>query len=222
MLKSILALGLGALLVVACAAVAPPSTPQPLRVFASSATYPWLDRVYGCASASSAVVELSTPDTADITLHFGEPEGLVAPAFQIGQDDLLVVVQPQTAVGPLTLDQVKRIFSGQVTQWKSLGGADLPVQVWSYSPSEDIQTAFDWQVMRGQPIASLASLAVSAQAMSDAVGAEPGSIGILPRRWKAGNTNSVFTIPSVPVLALTPGQPRGAAKSLIGCLQSSD
>ncbi len=222
MFRSVLAVGLAALLIVACGTPKPPAAPQPVKVFATSATYPWLDRVYGCAAASSIVVQLSAPDRADLLLHFGEPEGSALPAFQIGRDDLLVVVQPQTGVGPLTLDQVRALFSGQVTQWKALGGADIPVRVWSYSPSEDIQTVFERQVMQDQPVGSLASLAVSTQAMSDAVGADPGSIGFLPRRWKTGNTKIVLTIPSSPVLALTPAEPQGPVKNMAGCLQSSD
>ncbi len=222
MLRSLPTLGLAAVLSVACGTPKPPAAPQPVKVFATAATYPWLDRVYSCASASSIIVQLSTPAKADLLLRFGEPEGLAMPAFQIGRDDLLVVVQPQTGVGPLTLEQVRALFSGQVMQWKTIGGADIPVQLWSYAPSEDIQTVFERQVMQNQPVGSLARLAVSAQAMSDAVGADPGSIGFLPRRWKTGNTNIVLTVPSIPVLALTPAEPQGSAKSLAGCLQSSD
>ncbi len=202
-----------------CAAVASQSTPQVLRVYATSAAYPWLDEAYACAPASVAMA-ISPPDTAQLKLRFGEPENLNSPAFQVGSDDLLVVVQPQTAVGSLTLVQVRQVFSGQAVRWNDVGGADVPVQVWTYARDEDIQRLFERLVMRSQPIVSLARLAVSSQAMSDAVGATPGSVGFLPRRWKAGNTEAVFSLPGLPVLAQATSMPDGALRDLIACLQS--
>ncbi len=203
----------------ACAAMPPQSAPQVLRIYATSAAYPWLDEAYSCAPAS-ATIAISPPDLAQLRLRFGEPENLTSPAFQVGSDDLLVVVQPQTAVGPLTLAQVRLVFSGQAVRWSDVGGADVPVQVWTYAPDEDIQGLFEHLVMQSQPIVSLARLAVSPQAMSDAVGATPGSVGFLPRRWKAGNTEAVFSLPGLPVLAQATSTPGGPLRDLIACLQS--
>lgn len=194
-------------------------TPQVVSVYATSAAYPWLRGLYDCAPVSIAL-KLSDPGSSEINLRLGEPAVLTSPAFQVGTDDILVVVEPQTAVGPLTLDQVRQLFSGQVTRWKEVGGADMPVQVWTYSPGEDVQSVFDRLVMQGQSITSLARLAVSSQAMSDSVGSVPGSIGVLPRRWKAGNTKEALTVASVPVLALTQSAPQGVIRDLLSCLQS--
>ncbi len=168
------------------------------------------------------VIDLAPPDDAQVRLAFGEPEQLASPAFQVGTDDLLVVVQPQTAVGNLSLDQVRQVFSGEVARWTDVGGADLPIQVWTYAQDEDIQQLFSHLIMQGQPVASFARLAVSAQAMSDSVGSNPGSVGFLPRRWKTGNTNPVLTIPSVPILAVTAAPPQGPLRDLIACMQSKD
>ncbi len=205
----------------ACAPVPKPATSQPVKVFASSAAYPWLDEAYRCTSPSM-VIDLAPPDDAQVRLAFGEPEQLASPAFQVGTDDLLVVVQPQTAVGNLSLDQVRQVFSGEVARWTDVGGADLPIQVWTYAQDEDIQQLFSHLIMQGQPVASFARLAVSAQAMSDSVGSNPGSVGFLPRRWKTGNTNPVLTIPSVPILAVTASPPQGPLRDLIACMQSKD
>ncbi|MGZ6316798.1 MAG: hypothetical protein ACXWNQ_06010, partial [Anaerolineales bacterium] len=117
-------------------------------------------------------------------------------------------------------EQVRGLFSGQISNWKDTGGSDLPVQVWSFAQDEDIQQIFDQTAMNGQPITSLARLAVSAQAMSDSVGSTAGSIGFLPRRWKSGNTREAFKLATVPVLVVSRTQPQGAVKDLISCLQA--
>jgi hypothetical protein len=207
------------LLFASCATMAPPGTPELVSVSASSAAYPWVRQVYDC-TPSSVAVKISDPDTSDISLRLGDPTDGAAPAFKIGTDDLLVVVDRRSAVGALSSYQVRQLFSGQVTQWKDVGGSDLAVQVWTYSPAEDIQLLFDRLVMQGQPITSLARLAVSAQAMSDGVAGTPGSVGLLPRRWKAGNTSEALSVASAPVLALTRSAPQGPILQILSCLQS--
>ena len=203
-----------------CGTPGPRSAPQILRVYATSAVTPWLPGVYDCASASIAV-ELTRPLASDIQLRLGPPAQWDTPAYQIGSDDVLVVVHPQIAVGSLTLEQVRELFSGQVTNWKDAGGTDLAVQVWTFSPREDVQAAIDQVVLHGQPVSSLARLAVSAQAMSDGVGVNPGSVGLLPRRWKAGNTREALVVASLPVLALVKSVPQGSLRDMISCLQSA-
>jgi hypothetical protein len=56
--------------------------------------------------------------------------------------------------------------------------------------------------------------------MSDSVGEVQGSIGLLPRRWKAGNTSEVLFVASVPVLALVHAAPQGELADLLACMQA--
>lgn len=206
------------LFLMACAPATPVATPQIVKVFVTSAAGPWLTDLYNCASAS-AVINLSDSQSADISIRIGEPENLTMPAFQIGKDDILVAVHPQAAVGSLTIEQVRQLFTGQATNWKDVGGNDVPVQIWTYSSDEDVQQIFDKTVLSGQPVTSLARLAASAQGMSDSIGANPGSVGVLMRRWKMGNTREALIVASAPVLAITKSEPQGAVKDLIACLQ---
>ena len=202
----------------ACAPATPAATPQVVKVYATSSAQPWLTDLYNCASAS-VVIDLTDSQLADISIWEGESANLTMPAFQIGTDDILVAIHPQTGVGSLTIEQVRQLFTGQVTNWKDVSGNDVPVQVWTYSPDEDIQQIFDNAVLAGQPVTSLARLAVSAQAMSDSIGANAGSVGVLTRRWKTDNTNEALAVASVPVLAVTKSEPQGTVKDLIACLQ---
>ena len=180
-----LQVALAAFLLAACASPPSPAvTPQLVNVFVTSAAYPRVGELYACAPPSIVLAQ-SDPATAELTLRLGEPTPLL-PTFQVGTEDILVVNHPQAGVGELTQDQVQRLFSGRIANWKEVGGNDLPVQVWTFSLEEDVQQVFEELVMRGEPVTSLARLAVSAQAMSDGVGNTPGSIGYLPRRWKAG------------------------------------
>jgi hypothetical protein len=55
--------------------------------------------------------------------------------------------------------------------------------------------------------------------MSDVLVNESNTVGILPRHWKVGDTREIFVVLTVPVLALTQSEPRGAIRELIACLQ---
>jgi ABC-type phosphate transport system substrate-binding protein len=205
---------------VACTPNATPSpTPQVVKVYATSSAQTWLPEVYPCAEGLPVVVStVNDPAAADIVLRLGEPANLSLTAYQIANEDVLVVVHPQTGVGTLSIDQVRSLFSGQVTNWKDIGGNDVPVQVWALSQVEDIQQIFESK-LGGSPITSSARLATSAQEMSDSVGTNPGSIGLLGRNWKAGNVNDAYLVATVPVLAVTKSEPQGDLETLLACLQ---
>src|ERR1700690_3687384 len=205
-------------LLTACAPATIIATPQLVKVYVTSAASSRLTALYNCSTPSTAIL-LSDPQTADITIRLDLPDNLSSPAFQIGTDDIDVIVQSQNNIDNLTADQVHSIFLGQITNWKDVGGSDLPIQVWTYAQGEDIQQIFEQNVMNNQPVTSLARLAVSAQNMSGSVMSNAGSIGFLPRSFGTINVKSVYEIASVPALAITKSEPQGAVQDLISCLQ---
>ena len=208
------------LLLTACGASTPQPTPQLVNVYVSSAAYPWVSGFYNCASTSVAV-NLSDPQSADITLRLGESDHLTTPAYQIASEDILVIVHPQSGISSLTLDQVRSIFLGQTTNWMEVGGNDVPMQVWTFSTNEDLQVIFSKVVMNGQLITSLARLSVSAQDMIKAVGTNSGSIGFLPRKLLTAEVKEVYKVATVPVLAVTKSEPQGVIRELLSCLQEN-
>src|SRR5512142_3226262 len=137
----------------ACAPAAPQVSPHLLDVHVTSAAYPRVSELYKCAPPS-IVIRLADPATAQLTLRLGEPDPLASPAYQVGTEDILIVTHLEVGIGPLTPDQVQQIFAGIITNWKDVGGNDLPIQVWTYADGEDIQQVFQRVVMSGQPVTS--------------------------------------------------------------------
>ncbi len=211
-MKNFLFLGVF-LILAACAAPAAPqetATPQVISVYASAAAQPWLPDLYSCAEQAALVIRLAvSPAEAEIRLQVGEPENLSSPAYQVGSEELLVVTHRESPVQNLTEEQARALFAqGQAG-----------VQVWVYASGEDIQEVFERQLMSGSGISSLARLAASPQQMSDTLNAEKDAVGVLPRHWKVGSTREVFTLPAVPVLALTDDAPNEMIQSLLACVQ---
>ena len=184
--------------------------PQIIPVYSTAAAQPWLSELYDCAGTASVISRVDDPSEAAIRIRVGEPEALSLPAYQIDTEEILVVTQRQSPIQNLSTEDARALFAGQ---------GDPSVQVWVYASGEDIQEAFDRLVMQGQNITPAARLAVDPQQMSDTLVNEPNTVGILPRHWKAGDAREVLSVGSVPVLVITPDEPQGVVKQLIGCLQ---
>ena len=167
--------------------------------------------LFACANKLSMVLNVTASDP-DIHLRLGEPANLVLPAFQIDEEEILVVTHRESPVQNLSLEEAQALFAGQ---------GDPSAQVWVYSSDADVQMAFDQLVMNGRAVTSFARVATSPQQMSDVLNAESNSVGILPRHWKSGNSREVFSAGQVPVLAVTRQEAEGAVATLLACLQTN-
>jgi len=199
------------LFLAACAPAANPTpTQQVVSIYASPATQPWLSEAFACAQELQIILATSNdPAQAQISLRMGEPDNLKSAGYQIGSDDLLIVVNRESPLQNLSMEQARSLFAG----------SDAAIQVWVFAGKEDIQLVFSREIMAGTPTSTLARLALSPQQMLDALNAEKKIAGFLPRHWKAGTVREIFSLPDVPILAVTTSEPEGAVKEVLGCLQ---
>jgi phosphate transport system substrate-binding protein len=76
------------------------------------------------------------------------PDKSVMPcAHTIALDAVSIVVHPSNPIKGLTLAQVKDIYTGKVTNWKQLGGADLAIVAVSRETSSGTYDTFEKLVM---------------------------------------------------------------------------
>jgi len=195
-----------------CSTSTPLATPQVVSVYSTSSAEPWLTELYDCAAQQNSVAlsRVDDPHVAEIVLQIGEPAVLASFAYQIDSEEILIVTQRQSPIQNLTIDDARALFMG-------LG--DPSVQVWVYASDADVQRVFDQFVMEGRIVTSSARVAANPQQMSDTLVNESNTVGILPKHWKVGDSRFVYTIPNVPVLALTVSEPQGVILDLISCLQ---
>lgn len=63
-----------------------------------------------------------------------------------------MVVHPSTGVRDLTVPQIRELFLGRVTNWREVGGADLPVRIVNRYPGSGSRWTFEERVLgTGQP-----------------------------------------------------------------------
>jgi len=195
--------------VVSCGSVTPPAQPQTVTVYASPSVEPWMGEVFACGSAGNIMIRV-TADAPDVSLRLGDPDDVSRNVYQIGEDEVLVVVNRESSLQNLSLREVQALFAGQ---------ADEPVQVWVFPSELDISGLFDQFVMEGRSVTSFARIAVSPDEMSEAINSTPNAIGVIPARWGRGDARAVYSAGNFPVLALTSGEPQGAVRDLLTCLQ---
>lgn len=213
------------LLTTSCIPAAPAATSLPVRVQYSFAAQPWLASLSDCAGNNIMTAELvaaniQDPQSTDLALRLGYPDGLASPAYQIGTDDILVIVNRQNPVTKLTSDQVRGLFTGRIQNWQPINNSNAQVQVWVFPNGEDVQQIFTRTVLGGSSNASTARQANNPDEMAQAVQNDANAIGLTTRHWITKDVSGVFTSASnLPVLVIPRAEPPEFLAQIIACLQ---
>ena len=62
--------------------------------------------------------------------------------YVIAKDGIAVVVNPANSIEDLSMEQIKKIFIGEITNWKEIGGADKPIVVVTREEGSGTRGAF--------------------------------------------------------------------------------
>ncbi|MBR3704997.1 MAG: phosphate ABC transporter substrate-binding protein [Oscillospiraceae bacterium] len=66
-----------------------------------------------------------------------------AQAHLIALDCIAVVVHPHNSIRNLTTAQLRRVFSGEITNWSQLGGSNAPIAVYGREAGSGTRSAFE-------------------------------------------------------------------------------
>ncbi len=102
------------------------------------------------------------------------PETRAAERFARG-DFIAVVTNQSNPVKSLTMDQIRKLFSGQYTNWNDVGGPDMEVRVLTWE-----QSAVTLENLLKTPLAPTATRARYVSLMIPLVDRTAGAIGFLP------------------------------------------
>ncbi|HJH27548.1 MAG TPA: hypothetical protein C5S37_12495 [Methanophagales archaeon] len=97
----------------------------------------------------------------------------------IGKDSVAIVVHPSNGVSELTMEQASKIFSGEITNWKEVGGADEAIRVITREEGSGTREVFEKFVMKPseKEIAGKASVKPSNGEVRATVSGDKKSIG---------------------------------------------
>jgi len=95
----------------------------------------------------------------------------------VARDGLAIYLNAANPVGELSLPQLLTIYTGQITNWKEVGGNDAPIILYSRENSSGTYTYFKDNVLKGKDFTSRAQTLQGTAAVVNAVAKDPNGIG---------------------------------------------
>ncbi len=187
-------------------------------------------------------IAMSSRNIKDKEIALAEQKGISPYEIKVALDGLAVVVNPKNPVSQLTMDQLARIFTGKVTNWKEVGGVDKEIVILSCEVNSGTHVYFKEHVLRhGDPnskeeFAPSALLMPSSQAIADEVASNSSAIGYygmgyISNKQKpilvAQDEKSEYVTPSIenvvsgkypisrPLFLYENGEPQGLVKKFV-------
>jgi len=161
--------------------------------------------------------------------------GLAMFAFAV--DGVATIVSPENPVTGLTADQVRKIYAGEITNWKDVGGKDAAINLYTRDEASGTREVYWKKLLKKGTIAASANVVASNGAMKtaisrDADGIGYASIGYLDATVKAPALDGVAptqeaakdgSYPVVRKLYMnTKGEPAGIVKAFVDYVMGAD
>lgn len=189
---------------------------------------------------SSVGIKATQDGVADIGMSSRElkTEEKDLKEFVIAKDGIAVVLHPTNKVEDLSLEQIKKIYSGEIKNWKDVGGADAPVTLVTREEASGTRGAFEELVMgKEAKIVNTAVVQSSTGAVRTTVAGDPNAIGYMSM-GSINNQIKVIKVDGVegteenaksgaykltrPFLFVTKAEPTGGAKAFIDWVLGDD
>lgn len=99
--------------------------------------------------------------------------------FEISRIRMAFAVHPDNPVTSVSTNTMRRILSGEITNWRELGGNDLPIKIVMVRDGGGVQASVESEVLAGKPVSAPDQIRVQISAqVAKVVEQEPGALGL--------------------------------------------
>ncbi len=198
----------------------------------------------GGSSAGVLAVGEKTADIGMASREMKESEKTKYPSLvehSVAKDGIAVIVSPKNTVTALSLDEIKQIYAGGITNWNQVGGNDMEIVVVGRDSSSGTREFFTEKVMGSTEYVKTQLEKNSNGAVAQTIAQTPGAIGYISLGYldesvkglmiKDNGRNIVPSIENVQngsypiareLFMLTNGDAKGLAKKYLDYLLSSE
>lgn len=155
----------------------------------------------------------------------------------IAKDAMAVIVHTSNKIDGLTLEQIKAIYTGEISSWSPVGGADRMIVVVSRDSASGTFEAFNELALHKEKLRPDALMQASNAAVATTVANTPGAIGYVGLGYVTSQVKAIKVndiIPSKetvndnsyplarPLFMYTNGEPEGIVKEFIDFVLSAE
>lgn len=121
-------------------------------------------KIFVLGGGSGAGIKAAMTGTADIGTSSRELEPTETGVVEtvIAKDGIAVIVSKSNAVTNLTMEQIQKIYSGAITNWKDIGGADMKIQVVNREAGSGTRCAIEEIVLKPAKLTNTSDCLVQA------------------------------------------------------------
>ncbi len=197
-------------------------------------------KIFVQGGGSGAGIKAAMTGTADIGSSSRElnPEETGIHETTIAKDGIAIIVNKSNSVGNLTVDQLKKIYAGEYTNWKQVGGPDQSIVVINREAGSGTRGAFEEIVLGKTPNTNKCLVQASTGAVQQSVSITKEAIGYISLGSLDVKAVKALTIDGVevneknilakkykiqrPFLLLTKNAPAGVVKQFLDWVVSAE
>ena len=150
----------------------------------------------GLVNAVCDVGAMSRP-MKDSEFKAAADKGIQPVAHVVALDGLPILVHPRNPVANLTIEQIRKIYTGEISNWSEVGGPNMGIVVITRDTNSGTYETFEKLVMNKQKIGEKAEYVGSNGAIRQRVQSTPSAIGyaglgFVDKTVKALTVNGVY------------------------------
>jgi phosphate transport system substrate-binding protein len=92
-------------------------------------------------------VKLGNVDIGASSRELSEEEEVGLRKIEVGKDALAIIVHPSNKLNDISSEQLRKVFSGEIKNWKELGGTDRAIQIINRESGSGTRSTFEELVM---------------------------------------------------------------------------
>ena len=124
-------------------------------------------------------IAMSSRKIKDKEVKTAKEKGVEPFEIQVAVDAIVPIVNPKNTLKSLSLDDLRKIYKGEIKNWKEVGGSDAPIVLVSRDSSSGTFESWESLVMKNQRVSPRALLQTSNGTVVQTVSTNPNAIGYI-------------------------------------------